>query len=125
MKLKCKICGKCCKALSINFELDADIKDFFEEISRDEAEKINPLNAIFSDKSNKFYNCKKLVDNKCSIHDNKPDFCKNYPSNDGRSLKSLGCGFFDEDDKLDIQLWIYNQMLNDKGFQEYLRTNNC
>jgi Fe-S-cluster containining protein len=122
MKKKCKQCGKCCKGIRLNFELPEDIKSFFEEITQEEAFKIQPLYRLFSDLSvdSKYYNCKKLINNKCSVHDNKPDFCKNYPSEDGFSIVHEYCGYFNEDDLLDIQMAIGSKILSGQEVSENL-----
>ena len=108
--MKCKQCGKCCKGIRLNFEPDSELSQIFEEILEVEAFKLHPVLMIFSDKKYKYYNCKMLVDNKCSIHKNKPDICRTYPIK-GHSFKDLECGYFNKEDSLDLKLEIAYRIL--------------
>ena len=111
---KCNQCGNCCKGIRINFELDEELKAHFIQITEEDAIKYHPIFALFRDNSYRYYNCNKLVDNKCSIHNNKPSLCKAYPSMDGHSIKDIECGYFDIDDELDLKLLIANKLLSEK-----------
>jgi Fe-S-cluster containining protein len=112
----CKMCGMCCKAISIRFTIeelkrysDASAKFIVENwtpISKEQALKINPYLQKWLDKSPNrfFYTCNKLVDNKCSIHDeNKPFICSGYPFYNRPKLDSGSlfyveeCGFNKEE----------------------------
>ena len=113
MKYKCNQCGNCCRGIRLDFELDSELKKHFVEISEEEAIKLHPVLKLFSipESKYKYYNCNKLIDNKCSIHENKPQICKDYPSMDGHSIKDIDCGYFDKDDLIDMQLALMNNIL--------------
>lgn len=112
--MKCKQCGNCCKGIRIDFELDNELKQHFIEISEEEAIKYHPIFQLFKNENHKYYNCNKLINNKCSIHNNKPQLCKDYPNKDGYSIKDIECGYFNKEDDLDIKLLIANKCLTTK-----------
>lgn len=113
-RTKCKQCGNCCKGIRLNFEPEGILKELFEEITEAEAFKIHPIFKVFTEANAKYYNCKMLIDNKCSIHKNKPQICKDYPI-DGHSVKDIDCGYFNKDDLLDLKLGLYNKILKEYG----------
>jgi len=112
--IKCKQCGACCKAIRLNFDLPDELKNMWVEISEKEAIEINKILIIikaFVDIGEvKYYNCKMLKDNKCSIHATRPQICRAYPVKN--ALKIPTCGFFDKNDKLDAQIAIMDKVLN-------------
>ena len=115
----CKMCGKCCKAITTPYtheelvklaaEGQEEAKVFVEMFVRypsveaarqvvpDHVENIlNQLkknNPDLEESNVSFYYCPHLtVDNKCSIHKTRPDCCRRAPRN-GWSLFPPGCGF--------------------------------
>ena len=115
----CKMCGKCCKAITTPYtheelvklaqEGQEEAKVFVEIFERynsvDEARAAVPdhveniLNQLkksnpnFDETKVTFYHCPHLTDdNKCSIHSTRPDCCRRAPRN-GWSLFPPGCGF--------------------------------
>jgi Fe-S-cluster containining protein len=92
IKVECKMCGKCCKAI----ELAADpirlegaknspgyekLHKIFVEICKEEAYEINDfLNTNWKSENRHYYKCKKLKNGLCSIHlKGKPLTCSGYP----------------------------------------------
>ena len=115
----CKMCGKCCKAITTPYthqelvklaqEGQEEAKVFVEIFQRydsveaaraavpDHVENIlNQLkksNTDFDESKVTFYHCPHLTeDNKCSIHSTRPDCCRRAPRN-GWSLFPPECGF--------------------------------
>ncbi len=106
---KCKMCGQCCRCASpsvASVELeersknkeDAFARDFFSIFipykSLEEAGKINPEvverslkvashpNSKVKPEDVVFYHCKYISeDNKCKIHQDRPQLCRDYPDN--------------------------------------------
>lgn len=114
----CNMCGKCCKAITTPFSYD-ELKEMADDgqeeakvfidvfkpyTSIEEARKavpdhveniINQLknNGDFDESKLTFFYCPNLTsDNKCSIHEVRPDCCRRAPRN-GWSLFPPGCGF--------------------------------
>ncbi len=103
-KLKCRQCGFCCKATMVNGELPDEVKELWYEISFEEAREHHGFNMLFVRNPNiKFYNCKALKNNRCSIHEKRPDICREYPRH-GYSIKHSKCGFFDPANENDFQV---------------------
>ncbi len=121
----CKQCGQCCNIAIFKFGLTYDeiielidnpeteplqakgAKDFlsvFEPISYEEALKKNQkFVEDISKKLNKpkervtFFHCKYLTDdNKCAIHDRRPDLCKHFPICHKDSFFFDGCGYAEQ-----------------------------
>lgn len=111
--MKCNQCGKCCKGIRLDFELDDELKQHFYEIHEKEAFELHPIYILFRDtqKNYKYYNCNKLKDGICSIHESKPQICKDYPSQDGHSIKDINCGYFNKDDEIDMRLAFMSSVL--------------
>ena len=40
--------------------------------------------------------CKWLVGNDCSIHDNKPKYCKGTPKSDEPWVRAMGCRYYED-----------------------------
>ena len=95
MSVYCKFCGMCCKLIPVKGEERILVRDGFQmpddefinslkPLSDEEALNINEnyvktVQNMFEDV--KFYSCKYLTaDNKCFIENNKPSFCKSFPS---------------------------------------------
>lgn len=106
--LTCKCCGACCKTIALNAspeQIEADMKkvlvkieekgesgvspndystyfifNFFEPISRKEAEKINPKMKLWSD-SLFFYKCtmQDEATGKCRVYESRPILCREFP----------------------------------------------
>lgn len=120
----CNQCGKCCDTLAVvslteekwNERLDrynadpitetAFCKDmqFLVEscvkLTKEEALKKNPILQQWIDKAGRdliFFTCKNLVDNRCSIYDNRPQICSGFPFyNQDYTLLSLDFLLYDE-----------------------------
>ena len=118
----CKQCGQCCNAVIFKYGLTYDeiiemikdpktpesqvkgAKDFlsvFEPISFEKAQELNYkftvdiLKKLNKTKENvTFFHCKYLAENKsCSIHNNRPDFCRHYPVVYKDMFYFDGCGY--------------------------------
>lgn len=115
----CKMCGKCCKAITTFYtheelmklaqEGQDEARVFIEIFRRydsvDDARKVVPdhvenvINQLkknndnFDESKITFYYCPHLTkENKCSIHSTRPDCCRRAPRN-GWSLFPDSCGF--------------------------------
>lgn len=117
----CRQCGQCCKIAIFKHGLTYEeinelilnpktelsqvkgAKDFlsvFQPVSFEEAQKINyKFTVDILKKLNKskdevsFFSCRYVTDdNKCSIHNSRPDFCRHYPvcSKDGFFFDACG-----------------------------------
>jgi Fe-S-cluster containining protein len=104
---KCKKCGSCCKAIRIEISplefhierekvkrgLKPKFKDmdicskYFKLITKKEAFEINSELKEWEcvDKLS-FFKCNALKNNKCSIHDNKPEVCHGFPYYNNKKL---------------------------------------
>ena len=86
--LKCKQCGRCCKYLvfQISSDFDKDLKQYFETRG---FEVLPEKNILIQ------YNpCPHLKNNKCSIHDHKPELCRRFDSEHLEDVIVLkGCVF--------------------------------
>ena len=118
----CKQCGQCCNTAIYKYGLkyekiielisnpdtpDSQVKgakDFlsvFEPITFEKAQELNyKFTVDIMKKLNKtkdeitFFHCKHLTeDNKCAIHDKRPDLCKHYPVCYKDMFYFEGCGY--------------------------------
>lgn len=106
----CSMCSACCKLAVSEYSYEqlkqrAMRGDKFSEefvsifvpyTSEDEAKKVNPeyfelLNILVEDKIYYYY-CPKLKGNLCSIYENRPNICKEFPHNPLKLLPS-SCSF--------------------------------
>jgi Fe-S-cluster containining protein len=110
----CKKCGSCCQAIWLRYSIK-DIREIlkkypsnldaifilknWERISYKDALKINSRIKIFKKnyKKSYFYICNKYdkINKKCTIHDNKPRICKDYPFY-GKNKIPLGLVFYND-----------------------------
>ncbi len=109
---ECNKCGACCK-LAVSEYSYAQLKQralkgdkFSEDFvsvfvpyeTEDEAKKVNPeyfelLNKLVEDSKIYYYHCPKLGDdNLCTIYEQRPNICKNFPHNPLKLLPSE-CSF--------------------------------
>lgn len=90
---------------------DESFKEWFfiylhwQPITEKEAFKINPHLKTWSDTEGHYYTCKCFDSehNKCTVHDNKPAVCRDYPYyggniNKGEKFYSENCGY-----KIDVE----------------------
>ena len=103
----CSCCGACCKLAASEYSYEqlkqramrgdkfsADFISVFVPYEREEdAKQVNPeyfdmLNILVGDEKVYFYHCPKVVNNLCSIYDNRPDICKDFPHNPLKLLPS-------------------------------------
>lgn len=117
----CKTCGRCCRLSifkggltydEIKAVLNSDdesqskgAKDFLEVFepyaTTDEAKKISGtfVNEVLSRLDKKeneitFFHCRHIDDkNLCSIHETRPNFCRQYPTIHERTLYFENCGY--------------------------------
>lgn len=97
----CKNCSKCCEVIALDNvsherfaemvktgKVDAIHGEMMRPISREEAIKRNPYVVTGRDRMREmhnaegetsYYTCTKLVDNRCSIYENRPYMCSGYP----------------------------------------------
>ncbi len=108
---ECNKCAACCK-LAVSeysyeqlkqramrgdkFSVDF-VSVFVPYESEEKAKAMNPeyfalLNRLVEDSKIYYYYCPKLVDNLCSIYENRPDICKDFPHNPLKLLPSV-CSF--------------------------------
>ncbi len=89
---QCIQCGKCCKNIRIyglNNEKELKIMQFFFP-------RYRHLFIRTKDDNNFVLSCKYLTsENKCSIYNKRPNFCKNYPSKYTNCNTEMidGCGY--------------------------------
>jgi len=108
---QCNRCGACCK-LAVSEYSYTQLKQrasrgdkFSEEFisvfvpfeSEEDAKKVNPeyfelLNILVDDTKIYYYYCPKVKDNMCSIYENRPNICKDYPYHPLKLLPSE-CSF--------------------------------
>ena len=110
-KYECNKCGVCCKLAVSEYSYDqlqqrANKGDKFSEDfvsvfvpyeNEEDAKKVNPeyfelLNLLVQDEKVFYYYCPKLEGNLCSIYNERPDICRNYPHNPLKLLPSE-CSF--------------------------------
>ena len=107
----CAQCAACCK-LAVSEYSYAQLKQramrgdkFSEDFisvfvpyeNEEDAKKVNPeyfelLNELVDDQKVYYYYCPKLVGNLCSIYENRPNICKEFPHNPLKLLPS-SCSF--------------------------------
>ena len=108
---ECNQCGACCK-LAVSEYSYTQLKQrasrgdkFSEEFisvfvpfeSEEDAKKVNPeyfelLNTLVDDTKIYYYYCPRVKDNLCSIYENRPNICKDYPYHPLKLLPSE-CSF--------------------------------
>jgi uncharacterized protein len=115
--MPCKQCGICCTAIRIKFSM-CDMKRIIKEqklkktdmnfavkywkpITPEKALSINPELKDMLLKHNLegyFYTCRFFNKNnrKCSIHEQRPEVCKNYPKKNETWFYSQQCGYKEE-----------------------------
>jgi len=98
---KCKQCGSCCKAIRLGFSDLGELSEMLTLIPKEEAFNIKPNLKKYHTEGANYYNCNKLINNKCTIHENKPGMCKEYPDPHGGSIVSTDCGYYNEENLLD------------------------
>ena len=103
-KCSCNMCGTCCKQLKQKAMRGDRYAQMFTSVfvpyeSEEDAEKAVPeyfeLSNALLDPSERvyYYYCPKLTpDNKCSIYEDRPDLCKDFPLNPLKLLPST-CGY--------------------------------
>lgn len=108
---ECNQCGDCCRLAVSEYsynqlkqragkgdKFSADfISVFVPYSSEEEAKAVNSeyfdlLNKLVDDNKIYYYHCPKLENNLCSIYENRPDICKDYPHNPLKLLPSK-CSF--------------------------------
>ena len=96
----CNCCGECCKLAVSEYSYEqlkqralrgdkysADFISVFVPFENEEdAKKINPeyfemLNLLVEDERVYYYYCPKVKDNLCTIYENRPNICKEFPHN--------------------------------------------
>lgn len=121
-KGKCRRCGQCCKGISVSEKTGKLIlkwKQYLKKapdykpkeksrinivflaknwikISFKEAKILNP--SLSNTDGRSYYKCNGLVNNKCILHKERPDVCKNYPNYPYRTipiglLNENNCGY--------------------------------
>ena len=80
----CNGCGECCKNIHlVHDEKTVTTLDTFEAMKRlhTEYEAFIP---VAEDSDGLIFECSNLnPDNTCQVYDNRPDFCQNYPNEEG------------------------------------------
>ena len=87
MKHRCLCCGSCCKVLCLPFSSIYFDRKWVEG----RGGTIKGMDVFLTSR------CKWLTkDNKCEIHEDKPEFCKKFPVNFGPQawLRNMGCRFY-------------------------------
>ena len=112
---KCRQCGMCCRAISLSYskkEIAATWSDTngkfiiknWARISKEQALKNNPYVRLIQEENARsgqtiyWYSCKYLIDNRCSVHKDRPPVCKGYPWYEGEPdnkefLYGEDCGY--------------------------------
>lgn len=112
----CNQCGKCCTNIYLVHERETiKTTEEFERLQKFEAE-YRGFVPIDSDEHGMRFQCKHLRDDKtCEIYDERPSFCRKYPSEYGVLLGAelaTGCGY-----KFDV-LKPFDQVLADQVLAE-------
>lgn len=108
---ECGRCANCCKLATSEFSYeqlkqkaargDKFSRDFVSVFvpyqTEEDAKLANPeyfelLNNLMEDQKIYYYYCPRLVGNSCSIYENRPDICKDFPHNPLKLLPST-CSF--------------------------------
>jgi Fe-S-cluster containining protein len=129
---QCKMCGMCCKALSLKFDKEYIINHYTKDLRREkgkggdlefcyknlvqisqkEAFRINPHLEKWMDKDTDrfFFRCRKFNEttNLCSDHDNRPRMCSHFPwydhpPNATELLYSPDCGYKVDQEQLAME----------------------
>ena len=84
----CNKCGQCCKNITVDFQNNALFWDGVQVLTKEFKEML-----IINSSQNNYSicSCKYLKDNLCT-NPQKPDICKNYPSNPFAFLQEC-CGY--------------------------------
>lgn len=125
----CTMCGKCCRTIFLEMcpthkdleqkmQTEPEGYHYFVPISREEVYKISPVYAEgvikhFQGKGKEveFYRCRFVTDdNKCSIHQNRPELCRKYPRPHRDAVYHPECGYKEAAEKNWIEI---EKILND------------
>jgi Fe-S-cluster containining protein len=128
MKFECKQCGRCCKVFAdkgVNIQglpLYEWEKEQLEKIATERGItlKFEPVDLIYDKKSNLYIcaqftlkqePCPFLIENKCSIYENRPLVCKMYPLGKSPLLQK-------EQETLNLSAFMHCENFNFKTFME-------
>lgn len=130
---ECNKCGECCRLAVSEYSFDQlkqramkgdkysedFISVFVPYNSEEEAKKINPeyfelLNILVEDKIYYYY-CPKTDGNLCSIYENRPDICKDFPHNPLKLLPSK-CSFNEWKNSVSHQAMLLKAKVDIIGF---------
>lgn len=77
---KCLQCGRCCKRIGLLIEGKriSDISDFDLLKEQEPCYSIFEPSGVFED-GTIIFSCSKQKDNLCTIHDDRPEICRDYP----------------------------------------------
>ena len=142
---KCRQCGACCCAVAMLFSKkdirehwnnDSGNKAFvlkhWKRISKEQAVKNNPHVASIMEEYRRgnqkvyWYACKLQVDNRCSIHSERPSICEGYPwygkkPTPKEFLYGANCGFKIDQAISEAGLADLKSQLQGKGKQKTKR----